>query len=461
MQVISQSFVPKITLSRFDNGSYSIYETFYSGVNNTNLQSYSWERSINNFSGSFSFSFKEAINAADDNLLMDKIESLDLVHIYEHDKLVFIGVITDVSFSAQSGNIQKRVSVNGKSIEYLFEMLQVSLDVSALSWAGKSSNEGNNLTFLTEISKKQDKKTGKLSVKSGVSYAFDEFKDALEAYKEISSVQILGMIKSVYGSDKLDDFLECSDMDFKYPISGQLYQNKTIKFFDFVRNLLPEPVYEIYGKIADNDKPKICIREVPFDSDVWTNLECNRVNPEILTSYSFHKSCSEVYTTFISYIEGSILSPEFVKKVYGSARGYNAQKVIKEKVAVFGFRPLEITFIGFDGGNTESEQKEKNDELNKTFVELNARAGEWFGCMDEMYSGNIICVNVDCRSYAKTGERVRLGSNEFYVISEKHNWAYGTSPTVEYSVDRGGIYTNGKFSKCARISKFLGEFESV
>lgn len=460
MQVIQQSFVPKITLSHFDNGSYSIYETFYREAN-TNLQSYSWERSINNFSGSFSFSFKESVKAADNNLLMDKIDSLDLVHIYEHDKLVFIGVITDVSFSAQSGNIQKRVSVSGKSIEYLFEMLQISLDVSALSWAGKSSNEGNNLTFLTEISKKADKQTGKISVKSGVSYAFNEFKNALESYKEISNVKILDMIKSVYGSDNLEIFLECEDMDFKYPISGQLYQNKTIKFFDFVKNLLPEPVYEVYGKIASNDKPKICIREVPFDSDVWTNLECNRVKPEILTSYSFHKSCLEVYTTFISYIEGSILSPEFVKKVYGSTSGYNAQKVIKEKAAVFGFRPLEITFVGFDGGTTESEQKDKNDELNKTFEELNTRVGEWFGYMDEMYSGSIVCVNVDYETYAKTGERIQLGSNEFYVISEKHNWVYGTSPTVEYSVDRGGNYTNGKFSKCERISKFLEEFESV
>lgn len=84
---------------------------------------------------------------------MDRLEALDLVRIYESDRLRFIGILTDVSFSAASGNVQKKVSASGKSAEYLFEILQVSLDVTALAGAGKGENTGLNLSFVTEVNK--------------------------------------------------------------------------------------------------------------------------------------------------------------------------------------------------------------------------------------------------------------------------------------------------------------------
>lgn len=464
MQVISQAFIPKITLSHFSGSGCEVYNTFFSD-NNKNLLSYSWDRSLNNFSGSFSLSFKELPEAGKD-LLMDKIENLDVVHIYEHDRLVFIGVITDMSCSAQSGNYQKTVSVQGKSIEYLFEMLQISLDVTALSWANKASNEGLNITFLTELNEKgSNGKTKKVSVKKGLSYAFDSFTECISNYSEISSIEILDMIISLYdiGTKKngFEKILETGDLEFHYPISSQLYQNKTVKYFDFVRNLLPEPVYEIFGRFGKDDKLKICIREVPFRENEWDKLKVTLIDPVILINYSFSRSCSEVYTTFLSYLEGTLLSPDYYKKIFGASTGYPAQKAVAEKIGKYGYRPLEVTFIGFYNGATEAEQKEANDNLNKEIEKLNENLAKWFGYIDEMYSGNITVANIDSFMPARIGERIQMGGNEFYVMSEKHSWAYGTTPTIEYSVDRGGKYNKGKFNPCKKISEFLEEFETV
>ena len=464
MQVISQAFIPKITLSHFSGNSCEVYNTFFSD-NNKTLNSYSWERSINNFSGSFSFSFKE-LPEADKDLLMDKIQNLDIVHIYEHDKLVFIGIITDISCSAQSGSFQKSVSVQGKSIEYLFEMLQISLDVTALAWANKASNEGLNITFLTEINEKDSSgKTKKTSVKNGLSYAFNSFTKCVLNYKEVSSVEILNMIQYFYEikntESDFENILETDNLEFHYPISSQLYQNKTIKYFEFIRNLLPEPVYEVFGKFDENDKLKICVREVPFREEVWDNLRATLIQPVILLSYSFARSCSEVYTTFLSYLEGTLLAPDYYKKINGSTIGYAAQKAVVSKIGKYGYRPLEVTFIGFYNGKTEEEQKEGNDALNKEIETLNENLAQWFGHIDEMYNGSISVANVDGFTPAKIGERIQLGSNEFYVISEKHTWSYGSTPVIEYSIDRGGKYNKGKFYPCEKLSMFLEEFETV
>ena len=92
---------------------------------------------------------------------------------------------------------------------------------------------------------------------------------------------------------------------------------------------------------------------------------------------------------------------------------------------------------------------------------MNEKLANWFGHIDEMFNGSITVANVDEVRPAKIGERIQLGSNEFYVMSEKHSWAYATTPTIEYSVDRGGRYNKGKFYPCEKLSKFLEEFETV
>lgn len=473
MNIIRQSFFPKIKLSSFSDSGFTNYYTFdVIGNTGRTLLSYNFSKSIESISGSFSFSFEEVTGSklsfdsgAPAELVMDKIKALDLVSIYEHDSLVFLGVVTDISFSATSGNVQKRVQVKGKSIEYLFEILQVSLDVTAMSFA---NSEALNVDLKDNLCKQQKDSDGTrtetaLSIEEGLNTAFDSFRKVVETYKEVSSVQILQMIDTVYGSSKITDYLDSQDLSFLYPISSNLYSDSTIKFVDFLRHLLPSPVYEIYGYI-ENEKPKLAIREAPFDKSVWIGLKRLTISPDVLTSYSFNKSCAEVYTTFLSYIEGSLIQPDFYKRAYATEAGYESQAKLPEKIAKYGYRPMEVTFIGFYTGRDDKETKRLNTEVAKKMKSLNERLREWYGNLDEMYSGTITFVNVDYQQseLPGIGGRVAVGKNEFYVKQEQHDWQYNAAPTITYNVDRGGQYMqDGSFVECSAISAFMGEFEKI
>lgn len=454
MKVIYQSFMPKITVSAYSDGGYSEHIVFgATSTANKNLVSYTFSRSLYNLTGTFSFSFKE--DTKSDINILDSIKMLDLVKIYEFEKLVFIGIVTETSFSASSGNIQKTVSVSGKSIEYLFELLQVSLDITAMNFV---QSDAKNIELINELNKKDS--TDGISIAEAVKTAFSQFVGILNDYKEVSTVQVLEMLKAVYGGLDIAKFLVCGDINFYYPISSNLYSDRNVKFIDFLRNVLPSPVYEIYGTIGSNDTPKLNLREVPFSSSDWDKLSCYRVPPELLTSYTFSKNCTEVYTEFLGYVEGSLIDPAYYKKLTATDKGYDSQVTLPEKIAVYGYKPLEVTFVGYFGGKNKTEENKTNETLKEKMKSLNTKLSEWFGKLDEMYSGNITIVNADYGN-EKTGigERVMVGTNEFYINAEKHDWAFCAAPTITYTVDRGGRYTKGVFSECINISKAMGEFE--
>ena len=77
-----------------------------------NLQSYNFERSLDNFGGSFSFTVKEDISS--ENLFMDEVEPLDIIKISEsgsEQKIDFIGVVTKISIGATASTLNKVVTI--------------------------------------------------------------------------------------------------------------------------------------------------------------------------------------------------------------------------------------------------------------------------------------------------------------------------------------------------------------
>ena len=451
-----QSFQPRIEVfSRFNSKKST--GVVFDGRSENGLLSYEFNRSLTISGGTFNFTFKDTTQA------MDKMSMLDYVKFYEHDKLAYIGIITDISFSASasSGRVQKTVSVSGKTIEYLFDMLQISLDITALAVSDNSNNSGvKNISLVTELIKEGTKS---VSIADGLNTAFDHFKTVLNGFENVSSIQILKMIGDIFGSTNFNQIAICGNIQFKYPLSSNLYRDKTVKFLDLLRNLLPNPVYEIFGRIGKDDRPKLYVRECPFDSTDWTALKSFRIAPEYIRDYSMQRSCDEVYTEFVTYVEGSNLSPDFYRKIYatkdGNVRGYQNNEVNKEKAKVYGYRPLEVTFSGFYTGKNDTETTQINNSLNDEMAKMNKRLSEWFSYLDEMNKGSVTFINVSDIDKATIGERAIISGNEFYIQQEKHSWNCNGTPTITYSLDRGGKYDNGKFAPCENMSKFLGEWE--
>ena len=437
-----------------------LYQTFSPAsrdIAGKNLQSYSFDSSIENFGGSFSFTIKEDIP---DNVFtttfMDEVEPLDIVEISENgteSRVDFIGVVTKVSVGGMSSNLTKTVTVSGRSIEWLFTYFTINTDIKACI----PLNGAANNTFKLDLANENGEKP--TAIKDIVVASLKTFNEYAAKVNEIDGVEIsnivIGQIIKKWYGDNFSDFVEATDDDFYFPISSNLFDTGKINVIDFIRKLLPSPIYEIFGFIDDNNKPKLCVRSVPFDNPESTY----KIKPVLLTDFTLTRSCEEVYTAFMPYIEGSSMSPDFYMNLAaaqaGKEKGYNASLSNPDKVKIYGYQLLTCSFVGYSQKSDSPE-----DEINSTNVKgLTDKMNRWFGKLDEMYDGDFTLVNIVKDRMAKKGEWIGFADGLFYVYSESHSWNFGDNPMINYQVGRGGKWINGEFSRIEKLSAVYREFD--
>lgn len=457
MEVLSQAPQPTIKCYHTIEKSKATcipYQYFTPGSEYTsgkNLQSYNFERSLENFGGSFSFTVKEDIENAKD-LFMDKVQALDLVIISESGtdaRRDFIGIVTTISIGSIASNLNKVVTVSGKSIEWLFSYFNINCDIKSMI----TENDSANKTMLADLSKKHG--TEGITIKDVALESFKTFKKYVSGIKDaessgyaVTTNYLLGdIINLMFG----EDFIDAADVKVSYPISSNLFTSGKINIIDYLKKLFPSPIYEIFGRIGDDLKPKLCIREVPFDNPIAVY----KINPTQLTDYTLTRSCEEVYTAFLSYIEGSELSPDQYMNIIaaqGTEKGYNFTQPDKEKVKKYGYQLLTCSFVGF---NNDPESVLNKDSL----IKINEKLNRWFSKLDEMYTGDFSLVNITKEQPARIGEWLEFTGGLYYVISEKHSWNYGDNPMINYQVTRGGEYNGNTFKPIQRLSAIYKEFE--
>ena len=449
MEVLAQAPQPTIKCyhSVIDNKASKLpYQEFTPNsayTSGRNLQSYNFERSIENFGGSFSFTVKEDVDNLKDPF-MDKVKPLDIIEISESgfdNRIDFIGVVTTISVGGMASNLNKVVTVSGKSIEWLFNYLNINADIKLTVF----NNEQANKIFKADF-EEQNGTTG-FSIKKAVQASIDMFKNQVSAFKTISNYVIGDLIDLWFTGD----YIDAPSDSFAYPISSNLFEGERITVIDFIKNLLPPPIYEIFGYVDKFGKPKIAFRQVPFDEPKAKTV----INPTHLTDYTLTRSCEEVYTAFMTYIEGTKNDPSFYMNkatAEGKAKGYDFAKSNMKKSALYGYQLLTCSFVGFnatkDAQTDENKIKQMNENLEK-----------WFSNLDEMYTGDFTLVNYTDEKHARIGEWVNFAQGLYYIISEKHTWNYGDNPMLNYQVIRGGEYSASGFKPVARLSAVYKEFE--
>lgn len=453
MEVLSQAPQPTITCyhSIRDNkavkGLYQEFTPNSSYTSGRNLQSYNFERSLDNFGGSFSFTVKEDTENLS-NPFMDRVEPLDIIVISENgygNNIDFIGVVTTISIGSMASNLNKVVTVSGKSIEWLFLYMNINCDIKISIF----NNTAANKLFKADFADKNG--TSGYSIKTTVKASIEMFKNQVSDPKnKIVSNFLIGQIIDLWFTG---DYIEASDDTFAYPISSDPFQMGKCNVIDFIKNLLPPPIYEIFSIIDDSGNPKLVIRKVPFNNPKADYT----INPTHLTDYTLTRSCEEVYTAFMTYIEGTALSPDFYMNkaaAEGELKGYNFAQPNKEKAAIYGFQLLTCSFVGYN-----SSSKSKLDE--KKISDMNEELKKWFSNLDEMYTGDFTLVNYmkDNIKHAKIGEWLCFAKGLYYVISEKHSWNYGDNPMINYQVTRGGEYPDGIFKPVEKLSTVYKEFD--
>ena len=408
-----------------------------------NLQSYNFERSLENFGGSFSFIVKEDTDDIS-SPFMDKVQPLDIIEISEDGygtKVDFIGVVTTISVGSMASNLNKVVTVSGKSIEWLFNYYNINCDIKVAIFDNALSNK----TFLTELS--NNKGTTGYSIKNIVKSTIDTFRQLVGNYKGITNYVIADLIDIWFGSN----YIEAPTSTFAYPISSNMFDSGKINVIDYIKKLLPPPIYEIYSYIDATNKPKLVFRQVPFDNPVAKYM----INPTHLTDYTLTKSCEEVYTAFLTYIEGTDLDPSFYMNVAsgeGKLKSYNFAKNNQAKSGLYGYQLLTCSFVGYNATPDAQTDQSKIEKMNEDLE-------RWFSKLDEMYTGDITIVNVTNEPKAKIGEWVKFAKGLYYIVSENHTWTFGDNPMINYQVTRGGDYTPNGFKPIEKLSTVYKEFE--
>ena len=454
MDVVAQAPQPIIkcyrSIDKSGQATCSLYQSFTPNSANTsgrNLQSYNFERSIENFGGSFSFTVKEDTENLNTPFL-DKVQPLDVIVISESGydtKIDFIGVVTTISVGSIASNLNKVVTVSGKSIEWLFNYLNINADIKVAIFDNSTASKAFKTDFEND-----NGETG-YPIKKIVTASIRTFKDEVAKFKDISNY-VIGDIIDTWFAREPDLYVDAPDDMFAYPISSNLFEGDRVTVINYIKKLLPPPYYEIFCYIDDTNKPKLKVRKAPFDNPKSEY----KINPAHLTDYTLTRSCEEVYTAFMTYIEGTELDPSFYMDLAAGQgdklRGYDFAKTNKEKTKLYGYQLLTCSLVGYNdtpGAVTDDKKIElMNEDLEK-----------WFSKLDEMYTGDFTLVNVTSEKHAKIGEWLNFANAFYYVISEKHSWNYGDNPMINYQVIRGGKYTNGEFMPIERLSAVYKEFE--
>lgn len=432
---------------RLDGTELINYLSFSPDSNNC-LLSYNFSKNVHNFSGDFSFSIK------DNNNYFEKIKTLDLIKIIENEKTVFFGEIETITIS-KTANQGATIIIAGKEICHLFEKFFISYDLSSLIFLNNNEKASiQNIEFKLAVNNGKDA----ISIEDGLKTLYEDFSNTAANPEKYG----MGYIKQLIDACFKNGIFNCDkNLKFDYPISSNLFQEGSeVSFIEYVRNLLHSSVYELYGYI-DNGNPKINVRQVPFDSDSWMQLEkkATEIDTEYLISYSLRKSCEEVYTTFISYLDNSPESSETNQRAVSLENSPHAV-INEEKFKRYGYKPLKVSFVGFNNGGTtpstrqefeESVKKQQNDFTSK-LSDLNNNLNNWYSKLDEMLTGSITLAN-NYGDEIQIGEVIHFNNNYFYVTSITHNWKYGSNGTVSYSVDRGGTYVKGVFYKEGNVYK--------
>lgn len=445
--VWNHSPMPCIKFFHFENENET--EIVSIGYDSGTLLSYNFSKDIHNLYGDFEIRFKEDY---DGDIIMDKIQPLDIVKIYEKpNELSFIGIVQTVSFGATAGAFNKSVSVSGASIGILFEMFNFSTDSTSLSFFTKNSGNLEILDSLTSLLQKNVENGGQgISFSDGFQVVYNKFVEITSTplYARIAANGINDMIKYYFGVP--ENFIK-SQINFNYQITKSLFNSESVNLYDYFKSLLPDIVYEFYEDIQNN-KPVLVVREHPFDnvSDV------KELQPSFITDYTFTRSDKEIYTSFYAMLEGSSLSKDFYKIISTTEGGSAVFQANEEKTKKYGYKPLITSFAGYAFQASKSENE--SNYLNNTFVELSKKIKKWYENSDEMFCGDVTICKVDEKNPLKIGEYTGLCGGTFYVTSEKHSWSYGNSIMVNYTLERGGTYSaDAAFKPLKNVSKAFSE----
>jgi len=391
----------------------------------TDLIGYEYDNSLKNVSNPFSLT----ITPAQDKVGLswkDKIKSSDVVFISEFGKLRFIGIVggTSYSMNLNNENPNRSVTISGTSFGGKLESFNIPMNIYLWYTLGTTADQ-KNTAFMAALN-------SKVSEKQSLKDIFTSIKD--------------GFFEVAFGANQ-DGFLSLMTRYFQldidnlvafYPLNLKPYQRDSNTLWSIFRQILPEPVYEIFGRFEKGKYHLIC-RETPFDAREWGELTITTLNPLYLLEQNLNDSDDEVYTHYFSQLPNSAFSQN---EIYANQSLSDVSIFDKDKLKIYGYRQLQANFPFYD--------IDKGREFNsQDFLKKNsARMYAWYTNNVDFQSGTITMMTVpegENNEYINIGERIKYlegaaSSIEFYVEGVTRKMTYPQTMTSKYSVTRGYEY---------------------
>jgi hypothetical protein len=436
---------PRLELYSFDeNGNASLYMTYDGEAQGAyrQLLRYQFSESVDDVRGSFSFTVEN--ETENEETTLDKIKTHSAACFYEGDDRTpaFIGIIRRKSVNIAMGGQgpQKNITFSGTSILGIIADFILSLDIKIMGAPDAKAVSTQLTTDLVSATK----------IPQFLEITLAAYINLTVRTFSMNNVELVKIIESFYGAgmENIKNVFSCGegDSDFSYSIANAIFAQGQNSIVDIWRNILPNPVYEIYGYCDRNGKPKIMVRETPFTAKKWNLLRATKVNPISLKGYSLQQSDEEVYTVFNAWLEGSAMGHDFYT-IVSQYDGRDSALVIDDtKLKRYGYRPLEIAYRGY---NRSANNEDESVNLSNRFNTLNTHTKEMYSRLDEMYNGTVTLTtnfNEPARN-PRIGERLVFLEGEFYIKKSEHSWTYGGNPTNTLTVSRGMIYEDGEMRK--------------
>jgi hypothetical protein len=295
------------------------------------------------------------------------------------ERPVFVGIIRrrHIGMSMTSQGVKRTITFTGKSIISCIVEYTISLDVRIQGVADAISRTKNLEDQLARDG---------LTIKDFMKESWNHFKEVSEN-AGISTSGIADVINKFIGDGDPEKFIKVTgkEQELQYNVATIFYNAANNVIADVWRGILPKPIYELFSR-CDNGEPKIIARQVPYGdpdngNDDWSKTDIYLISPISLTAYDLDQSDEEVYTAFASYIIGSAMEKMFYMAVNQTGNDSNVGYDV-EKQKVYGFKPLEISFVGYDRqGNTRNQ---KIDSLTETVRKLNKLSAYWYSRLDDM-----------------------------------------------------------------------------
>lgn len=395
--------------------------------NYTGLISYEYSNSISNPASPFSLTITPDLDSK--NLSWkDKIQARDIVFISEFGKVRYIGVVKTSSYSSTMNNETptRNITISGESLGGSLQSFDLPMN-KYLWYNVGSDNKAANDSFIAKMNEKiaENQSIGKIF--SLIQEGF--FKVNFGSGLTNSGFRVI-----------LDNFFEL-DADVlvaNYPMNIKPFQEQSNTLWSMYRQVLPGPVYEIFGRFEEG-KYKLVCREAPFDAVDWNKLKLTTINPLYLIEHSLSDSDSEVFTHYYSMMPNSVFSE---REVYASSNLSQVSVFDKDKLPVYGYKQLRCNFPFYD--LDKGREFSSENYLKKNSVRLFA----WYKNNVEFQSGSITLHSVpdENNDYINIGERIKYlegGANsiEFYVEGFKRKMTYPETMTSIYSITRGYEYS--------------------